>query len=107
MKNIIINPRDWSEINGGENKIGDEICELLICFNVEEEYSNRYKLNRNYIKPLLHHLGWELYQIEFSTPVGQEPIDVNFCFRSKNAPMAIMPAKEVSYYDVREDEDED
>lgn len=91
-------------LNGGENEKADEICELLIYFNNPNHYKNRYKLNRNYIKPLLHHSGWELYSIQFSTPSDSESVDVYFSFRAKKAPMAVKAAKEPEYYKDWKDE---
>lgn len=90
-------------LNGGENERSDEVCDLLINFNLEARYWNRYKLNRNYIKPRLHYEGWELYVIDFSTPSEGETIDVSFSFVSKNAPMAVKTAKEPEYYSEWED----
>lgn len=91
-------------LNGGENDTSTEICDLMICFNIQNGYKNRYKLNRNYIKPILHHAGWELYSIGFITPKDENSIDVSFCFKTKAAPMAIKSAKEIEYYSSWKDE---
>lgn len=91
-------------LNGGENESAGEICDLLISFGSDEEFRNKYKLNRNYIKPVLHHEGWELYTISFNTPHGDGNVDVRFSFHSKNAPMAVKGAKEPSYYAEWQDE---
>ncbi len=91
-------------LNGGENESAGEICDLLISFGADEEFRNKYKLNRNYIKPLLHHKGWELYSIGFTTPHTEGKVDVRFSFHSKNAPMAVKSAKEPSYYSQWQDD---
>lgn len=57
-------------LNGGENDSGSEICRLQIAFGGNWDDCYTYKLNRNYIKPILHKDGWELYSIPFRTPVA-------------------------------------
>ena len=57
-------------LNGGENDSGSEICRLQIAFGSNWDDCYTYKLNRNYIKPVLHKDGWELYSIPFRTPVA-------------------------------------
>jgi len=57
-------------LNGGENDSGSEICRLQIAFGGNWDDCYTYKLNRNYIKPVLHKDGWELYSIPFRTPVA-------------------------------------
>ena len=57
-------------LNGGENDSGSEICRLQITFGGNWDDCYTYKLNRNYIKPVLHKDGWELYSIPFRTPVA-------------------------------------
>lgn len=92
-------------LNGGENDKNSEICQLQITFFGNPANCYTYKLNRNYIKPLLHKQGWELYSIPFTTPSsGQESVDTRFSFVAGNAPMAIKPAKEPSFYKDWEDE---
>lgn len=92
-------------LNGGENDKNSEICQLQITFFGNSSDSNTYKLNRNYIKPRLHKQGWELYAIPFVTPASeQETVDTRFSFVSGNAPMAVKPAKELSFYQDWEDE---
>lgn len=107
-KHFLLNPdAEYSFVfwlNGGENEGGREICDLLIRFNLENGFANRYKLNRSYIKPLLHFRGWELYSIGFTTPEASEAVDVNFTFHVKNAPMAVKAAKEPEYYSEWKDE---
>ena len=92
-------------LNGGENDKNSEICQLQITFfgNLADCYT--YKLNRNYIKPLLHRQGWELYSIPFKTPSSvQASVDTRFSFVSGNAPMAVKPARELSFYQEWKDE---
>ena len=60
-------------LNGGENDKNTEICRLQIAFGGNWEDCYTYKLNRNYIKPVLHKDGWELYSIPFRTPVAYTP----------------------------------
>ncbi len=60
-------------LNGGENDSGSEICRLQIAFGGNWDDCYTYKLNRNYIKPVLHKDGWELYSIPFRTPVAYTP----------------------------------
>lgn len=107
-KHFLLNPdAEYSFVfwlNGGENEGGREICDLIIRFNLENGFANRYKLNRSYIKPLLHFRGWELYSIGFTTPEASEAVDVNFTFHVKNAPMAVKAAKEPEYYSEWKDE---
>lgn len=94
-------------LNGGENDRNNEVCDLYIHFHGESECKNRYKLNRNYIRPLLHHKGWELYAISFATPEGTNEIDVSFSLAAKGAPMAVKAAKEPEYYaDWKDEPDE-
>ncbi|MCH5273855.1 MAG: hypothetical protein J1E35_09300 [Lachnospiraceae bacterium] len=104
-------------LNGGENDSSTETCQLQIVFFNNQNDCYVYKLNRNYIKPLLHTQGWELYSIPFSTP-GIEPaqgvipetfgtvtaVDTQFAFVAGAAPMAIKPAKELSFYKDWKDE---
>ena len=92
-------------LNGGENDKSSEICQLRITFFDQQEDCYTYKLNRNFIKPLLHKQGWELYSIPFMTP-GSEQSTVNtvLSFIAGNAPMAVKPAKELSAYDDWADE---
>lgn len=92
-------------LNGGENDRNNEICELQISFFDNPNDSYIYKLNRNFIKPLLHKQGWELYSIHFVTPSCQQAdVDTVFSFVVGNAPMALKPAKEPSFYSDWEDE---
>lgn len=100
-------------LNGGENDKSNEICQLQIAFFENWDNCYTYKLNRNYIKPLLHKEGWELYSIPFCTPkvspVPQgtsEPaptVAARFAFVAGNAPMALKPAKEPDTYADWED----
>ena len=92
-------------LNGGENDRNNEICELQITFFDNPNDSYIYKLNRNFIKPLLHKQGWELYSIHFVTPSYQQTdVDTVFSFVAGNAPMALKPAKEPSFYSDWKDE---
>ena len=50
-------------LNGGENDKNSEVCRLQIAFGGNWDDCYTYKLNRNYIKPVLHKDGWELYSI--------------------------------------------
>lgn len=94
-------------LNGGENDRGDEICQLRIMFSGTSGRCNTYKLNRSFIKPLLHYQGWELYSIPFRTPAaGAEmasTVDTRFSFAAGNAPMTVKPAKEPEAYADWED----
>lgn len=95
-------------LNGGENDKSSEICQLRIIFSGSPEDCYTYNLNRNYIKPLLHRDGWELYSIPFQTPAvssamqgTSEPaptIATRLAFVAGNAPMAVKPAKEPEAY---------
>ena len=60
-------------LNGGENDKNTEVCRLQISFGGNWDDCYTYKLNRNYIKPVLHKDGWELYSIPFRTPVAYTP----------------------------------
>ena len=60
-------------LNGGENDKNSEVCRLQISFGGNWDDCYTYKLNRNYIKPVLHRDGWELYSIPFRTPVAYTP----------------------------------
>ena len=64
-------------LNGGENEKGNEICEFKVAFSSDWENCNVYKLNRGYIRPLLHQKGWELYELPFRTPEATG--DVSAC----------------------------
>lgn len=100
-------------LNGGENDRNNETCQLQMAFWGNWENCYTYKLNRNYIKPLLHKEGWELYSIPFHTPeVSYTPQGTSepaptaatrFAFVAGNAPMAIKPAKEPEAYADWED----
>lgn len=102
-------------LNGGENDKGSEICQLQIIFFQNQDDCYIYKLNRNYIKPLLHKQGWELYSIPFHTPGIPDSlsaavpgtsvaVDAQFAFVSGFAPMAVKPAKEPDFYKDWKDE---
>lgn len=100
-------------LNGGENDKSSELCQLLIIFSGNREDCYTYNLNRNYIKPLLHKDGWELYSIPFRTPAvasaiqgASEPaptVATRLAFVAGNAPMAVKPAKEPDFYADWED----
>lgn len=92
-------------LNGGENDKSSEICQLQITFFDQQEDCYTYKLNRNFIKPLLHKQGWELYSIPFMTPGSeQSTVSTVLSFIAGYAPMAVKPAKEPSTYDDWADE---
>ncbi len=119
-------------LNGGENDKNSEICRLQIAFGGNWDDCYTYKLNRNYIKPVLHKDGWELYSIPFRTPVAYTSANSGFstvssgtattsatpqsdnsdstptvatylAFVAGNAPMALKPAKELEFYAGWED----
>ncbi len=120
-------------LNGGENDKNSEICRLQIAFAGNWDDCYTYKLNRNYIKPVLHKDGWELYSIPFRTPVAYAStgfgtvssgavagsvasvatqfgnndtaptVAVYLAFVAGNAPMALKPAKELEAYSDWED----
>lgn len=115
-------------LNGGENDKNSEVCRLQIAFGGNWEDCYTYKLNRNYIKPVLHKDGWELYSIPFRTPVAYTPsgfgtassgtdtgsvtpqtdntaptVATCLAFVAGAAPMAIKPAKELEAYADWED----
>lgn len=92
-------------LNGGENDKNSEICQLQISFSDIPDDCYIYKLNRNYIRPLLHKQGWELYSIPFMAPSSvQTSVEARFSFVAGNAPMALKPAKEPSFYKDWKDE---
>lgn len=105
-------------LNGGENDKGSEVCQLQIIFSQNQNDCYIYKLNRNYIRPLLHSQGWELYSIPFRTPdmsallADSIPktagavvaVDTQFAFVAGAAPMAVKPAKEPDFYKDWKDE---
>ena len=109
-------------LNGGENDKNSEVCRLQIAFGNNWDDCYTYKLNRNYIKPVLHKDGWELYSIPFRTPVAYTStgsvasaapqsgntdtaptVAVYLAFVAGNAPMAVKPAKELEAYADWED----
>lgn len=113
-------------LNGGENDKNSEVCRLQIAFGGNWDDCYTYKLNRNYIKPVLHRDGWELYSIPFRTPVAYAAsgsvagssiptaspsgntdtaptVAVYLSFVAGNAPMALKPAKEPESYADWED----
>ncbi len=103
-------------LNGGENDSGSEICRLQIAFGSNWDDCYTYKLNRNYIKPVLHRDGWELYSIPFRTPVAYTSVTPQsgnndtaptvatyLAFIVGVAPMAVKPAKELEAYSDWED----
>ena len=100
-------------LNGGENDKSSEICQLRIIFSGNRENCYTYNLNRNYIKPLLHKDGWELYSIPFLTPEASSAMQgslestptvaTRLAFVGGNAPMAVKPAKEPEFYADWED----
>ena len=94
-------------LNGGENESGDETCEFKVAFFSDWENANVYKLNRGYIRPLLHQKGWELYELPFRTPDVEGDVSVTFSFVANRAPMAVLPALEPSAYaDLKDEPDE-
>ena len=94
-------------LNGGENESANEVCNFKITFFNDWENCNVYRLNRGYIKPLLHQQGWELYEIPFTTPDVAGDVSVTFSFTAAKAPMAVMPAKEpAAYSDMKDEPDE-
>ena len=94
-------------LNGGENEKGDETCEFKVAFFSDWENANVYKLNRGYIRPLLHQKGWELYELPFKTPDVEGDVSVTFSFVANKAPMAVLPALEPSAYaDLKDEPDE-
>ena len=94
-------------LNGGENEAGDETCEFKVAFFSDWENANVYKLNRGYIRPLLHQKGWELYELPFKTPDVEGDVSVTFSFVANKAPMAVLPALEPSAYaDLKDEPDE-
>ena len=94
-------------LNGGENESGDETCEFKVAFFSDWENANVYKLNRGYIRPLLHQKGWELYELPFKTPDVEGDVSVTFAFVANKAPMAVLPALEPSAYaDLKDEPDE-
>ena len=108
-------------LNGGENDKNTEVCRLQVAFLNNWNDCYTYKLNRNYIKPVLHKDGWELYSIPFRTPKGDtlplfaaseasassvfngKTVGTYLAFIAGNAPMAIKPAKELEAYSDWED----
>jgi len=94
-------------LNGGENESGDETCEFKVAFFSDWENANVYKLNRGFIRPLLHQKGWELYELPFKTPDVEGDVSVTFAFVANKAPMAVLPALEPSAYaDLKDEPDE-
>lgn len=94
-------------LNGGENEAGNETCEFRVAFFSNWENCNVYKLNRGYIRPLLHQKGWELYELPFRTPNVEGDVSVTFSFVANRAPMAVLPALEPSAYaDLKDEPDE-
>ena len=94
-------------LNGGENESANEVCNFKIAFFNDWENCNVYRLNRGYIKPLLHQKGWELYEIPFTTPNIEGDVSVTFSFTAAKAPMAVMPAREpAAYSDMKDEPDE-
>jgi|GEM_PF-1058059 len=94
-------------LNSGENESANEVCNFKITFFNDWENCNVYRLNRGYIKPLLHQQGWELYEIPFTTPDVAGDVSVTFSFTAAKAPMAVMPAKEpAAYSDMKDEPDE-
>lgn len=94
-------------LNGGENEKGDETCLFKVTFMGDDGNSRIYKLNRNFIHPLLHQKGWELYELPFVTPDVQDGVTVTFSFVAGKAPMAVLPAREPSaYLDLKDEPDE-
>lgn len=93
-------------LNGGENDRNNEICQFQIVYFNNQKDCNTYKLNRNFIKPLLHYQGWELYSIPFYTPYtdADKMVDTQFFFVAGNAPMALKPALEPEFYKEWQDE---
>ena len=91
-------------LNGGENEKGNEICQFKVAFSSDWENCNVYKLNRGYIRPLLHQKGWELYELPFRTPEAAGDVSVTFAFAAGRAPMAVIPALEPSSYKDLKDE---
>ncbi len=88
-------------LNGGENDQYNETCDFRILFTddpaqeVDRQSELIYKLNRKYIKPVKSVDGWELYEIPFRTEEKQYTF---LKFVAMRAPMAVLPAGDVSDY---------
>lgn len=88
-------------LNGGENDQYNETCDFRILFtddpaqSVDRQNELIYKLNRHYIRPAKSIDGWELYEIPFRT---EEKRYTFLKFAAMRAPMAILPAGDVSDY---------
>ncbi len=54
-------------LKGGENKDGNEVCQLQVMFDGKMDQVNRYRLSQNYITPIKEVQGWRLYDISFET----------------------------------------
>ena len=92
-------------LNGGENDRRDETCKLQISFDTNPAIDNNYKLNRGFIKPLLHKEGWELYAIPFQVPAEMQTIvNTRMSFIAGNAPMAVKAAGNPELYQDWKDE---
>ncbi len=91
-------------LNGGENDISNEICQLQVMFTdsnltvPRSDWESKlvYKLNRSFIAPIKHYKGWELYDIPFTT-TDKEFTQLRFV--AQRAPMSLMTAKEPDFYD--------
>lgn len=83
-------------LNGGENDASTELCELVITADDDTDNSCVYRLNRNYIKPLISRNGWGLYEIPFIADYG-EKLEIRFA--AERAPMTVLTAKEHSAYE--------
>ncbi len=88
-------------LNGGENDMYNETCDFRILFTddpvqvVDRQSERIYKLNRHYIKSVKSIDGWELYEIPFRTEENRYTF---LKFVAMRAPMAILPAGDVSDY---------
>ena len=89
-------------LNGGENDRFQEVCELDIIFDGDWDNRYTYKLNRNYIRYEKYYKGWYLYEIPFTTLDNEHTM---LQFVSMDAPCAILPAWEKSFYDNLEHEE--
>ena len=91
-------------LNGGENDRNNEVCQLQILFNSDIKSALTYKLNRTYIKPVKRYMGWELYEIAFTTS-DNEYTQIKFVAQA--AFMIVMPAKDKEEYaDLADEVDE-
>ena len=82
-------------LNGGENSRRNETCLLEIYGDAWEERL-RFRLNRNYTKPLLEKNHWLLFAVPFTAPEATDALNFRFVASGAVCTIAGIPEMDMS-----------